>query len=121
MGHKAFTLIELILIIAIVGILAISALPKFFNLSSDAEIAAQNGVVGAVRSGIALYRANEMVTKGGAGSYPKTLESGACCFGAILANPVEGWNTTDNINYTCVGTGNIFTYNSREGTFDKKR
>ncbi len=121
MSQKGFTLIELILIIAIVGILAISALPKFLNLSSDAEIAAQNGIVGAVRSGIALYRANEMVTKGGQGSYPKTLESGTCCFGAILVTPVEGWKTADNVNYTCAGTGNIFTYNSREGTFIQKR
>ncbi|MFH1830848.1 MAG: type II secretion system protein [Pseudomonadota bacterium] len=117
MNRKGFTLIELILVIAILGILAVSALPKFLNLSSDAETAAQDGVVGAVRSGIALYRANDMVTSGGTGSYPTSLETGSCCFNSILTNPVTGWSTTDNVTYTCTGTANTFNYNSTNGTF----
>ena len=68
MNRRGFTLIELILVIAILGILAISALPKFLNLATEAEQASRDGVVGAVRSGIALYRANDMVSSGGTGS-----------------------------------------------------
>jgi MSHA pilin protein MshA len=117
MNKKGFTLIELILVIAILGILAVSALPKFLNLSEDAEEAARDGVVGAVRSGIALYRANDMITNGGAGTYPTSLEAGSCCFNSILTNPVEGWTAGTGGNYTHDGTSTNWAYDSTNGTF----
>ena len=120
MNRKGFTLIELILVIAILGILAVSALPKFLSLSTNAENAARDGVVGSVRSGIALYKANSMVS-GGTGSYPTNLEAGAtCCFNAILENPVStGWSTSDGLSYTYNhgGVTNTYTYNATRGTF----
>jgi len=118
MNRKGFTLIELILVIAILGILAVSALPKFITLSTQAQEAARDGVVGAVRSGIALARANNLVL-GGAGAAPTSLESGSCCFGNVLTNPVgaaDNWSVSGSV-YTHGGTGNAFTYNQANGTF----
>ncbi|SET63912.1 prepilin-type N-terminal cleavage/methylation domain-containing protein [Thalassotalea agarivorans] len=37
MNSRGFTLVELIVVIVIVGIIALFALPKFFNLSTDAK------------------------------------------------------------------------------------
>ena len=126
MGRKGFTLIELILVIAILGILAVSALPKFLNLSTQAKIASRDGVVGAVRSGIALYRANDMVTNGGAGAYPTTLDgvaNAACaaCFATVLANGVNdaSWTRASNTSYTFNDGTNVstYTYDATAGSF----
>ena len=47
---KGFTLVELVIVIVILGILAVTAAPKFLNLSSDAKISTVNGVKGALQS-----------------------------------------------------------------------
>ncbi len=46
--EAGFTLIELIMVIVILGILAVTALPKFNDLRSDASTAAASGVAGAL-------------------------------------------------------------------------
>jgi MSHA pilin protein MshA len=43
-----FTLIELVVVIVILGILAVTAAPRFLNLQSDARASALEGLKGAI-------------------------------------------------------------------------
>lgn len=51
---QGFTLIELVIVIVILGILAITAAPKFLNLSTDARASTVNGVKSALQSANAI-------------------------------------------------------------------
>ena len=56
----AFTLIELIVVITILGILMAVALPKFIALQTDARIAKVNAALGAVKAGAVLARSVQL-------------------------------------------------------------
>ncbi|MBI4375022.1 MAG: prepilin-type N-terminal cleavage/methylation domain-containing protein [Elusimicrobia bacterium] len=71
MGRKSsgFTLIELMIVVAIIGILAAIAIPKFSNLIRKSQEGAGKGNLGSVRSALSIYYGDME------GVYPTELES----------------------------------------------
>ncbi|MCX5784483.1 MAG: prepilin-type N-terminal cleavage/methylation domain-containing protein [Elusimicrobia bacterium] len=58
MHRKGFTLIELMIVVAIIGILAAIAIPKFSDLINKAKEGATKGALSSIRSALQVYYAD---------------------------------------------------------------
>lgn len=125
-GQEGFTLIELVIIILVLGILAATAIPKFYSLRTEANAAAEKGVVGAVRGGIAILYASNVLNSP-TGTFPANLDGAAAAISsptnALFTSVMETPGVNDGTWTKASGTtyagpaGRTYTYTSADGTF----
>ncbi|MDO6686850.1 MULTISPECIES: prepilin-type N-terminal cleavage/methylation domain-containing protein [unclassified Agarivorans] len=90
--QQGFTLIELVIVIIILGILAVTAAPKFLDLSSDARKSTLSGLEAALKGG-----ANLVYSKSAIGGIEKE-STGSVSDGNNTINTVYGYPES-NANY----------------------
>jgi prepilin-type N-terminal cleavage/methylation domain-containing protein len=77
MKRKGFTLVELAIVIAILGILAMYAIPKYQGMVEEARTAQAKAQLGTVRSALAIYYAKN------SGKFPAQLNADLFAEGAV--------------------------------------
>ena len=88
--QKGFTLIELVVVIVILGILAVTAAPKFIDLTSDAKGAVLQAVKASVNSAADLVHAKALVQS-------EVGETGSISAANTTIGLVYGWPDADSI------------------------
>lgn len=126
---NAFTMIELVFVIVILGILAAIAIPKFAATRTDAEITKGRADISAVRSAIVTERQGRLI-QGQSGWITKLSEDGTTLFDGNGTSTLLMYGITPNtgnghwqyvsgtsFTYTVQGVAVPFTYNPNTGIF----
>jgi prepilin-type N-terminal cleavage/methylation domain-containing protein len=127
---RAFTLIELIAVIVVLAILSGIAIPKYFDYTTKAKESAVKGTLGAVRSAVANFYANESLKPTGA-AFPTLVQLetlGTVLQEHIPSNPfVAGansgkiqaadWDSAQPTVFPVTNTGFGWNYDATDGKF----
>ncbi len=97
---RAFTIIELIVVMIVLVIMAGVALPVYFKFETQARESATKGSLGGVRSGAAQFLINQVVN-GSAPTYPTLIElttPGTVMFDPLPENAYKVSNSVSPAN-----------------------
>lgn len=124
---RAFTLVELVFIIVILGILAAVAFPKIAPIREDAEIAKGKGDVATIRAGIINERQTRLIRGDASWISAANLDTGGKLFGGVLTQGFSSSATSGNwyndnlgdgsYNYYVGSVATQFDYNATTGSF----
>lgn len=101
--RAGFTLIELIMVIAILAILATVSIPKFIDLTIEAKKSGAQGGLGSIRSAVAISYAQSITT--GTATYPSSVTTSLFADSQIPKNSLNSLTSVGNVTSAPAGTG----------------
>ena len=117
---KAFTMVELIFVIVVLGILAMVALPRLAGSKKDAEITRAKAEIAAIRSAIQTYRGANLLSQKPGSGYPEDLKTTTIeeiTNGTKLSKKYWSVNEAGNqLTVTIAGNTTTFTYDKTKGS-----
>ncbi|SON50680.1 type II secretion system protein [Vibrio tapetis] len=97
-NQNGFTLIELVVVIVILGILAVTAAPKFLNLQDDARKSAAEGLKGAMAGAAGIVYGKAAVAGDESISSGKSVDDISIAYGYPTATSAGIGNAVDGIS-----------------------
>ena len=98
--QRGFTLIELVVVIVILGILAATALPKFVDLTTEANTAAAAGIAGGISSASAINYAAHKANASKGVAYDSASPCSATELNKLMQTPLD----SSKFTYAASGT-----------------
>jgi len=129
-SHKAFTMMELIFVIVVIGILSAIAIPKFAATRDDAQITRGLATLSSVRSAIATEKQKRILRgdftaisklNGGGGIFTRFDDVNGSFVLEYDVTPCAGigcWSTTDGVVYTFKSTQGDCTFTLQSNRFN---
>jgi len=129
MKKNAFTMIELVFVIVVLGILSAIAIPRLAASRDDAHIAKGRADIASIRSAIINQRQSQLFRGNPAFITNANLDTAAGLFAGVMTYPIQAGAAGENGTWRALAAGTtytytinagaiVFTYNAATGAFD---
>lgn len=112
-ARRAFSLVEIVVVVVIMGIIAAVVVPRFAGAAQEARASAAESSLAGVRSSIASFRSRQIIS--GGDPYPTLAElttASVIASGDMPANPFNGLTSVQSVTQSQASSRSVINQNS---------